>query len=138
LGLYPGSFYAGGIFLGYIVYDLVHWSNHVHAPKTAYGRWARRHHFSHHFSDARFNHGVTTPIWDVVFRTYRAPGRIVVPKRLCMDWLLDSETGCIRHQFRNDFELRQSKGRRKSAESHRHVPSNLNLDVGAHIVVETA
>jgi hypothetical protein len=135
LGMYTGSFFAGGVFLGYLVYEFIHWSNHMQAPKTAYGRWARRHHFSHHFSDARFNHGVTSPLWDIVFRTYRRPGRIIVPNRLQMNWLVDPETGSVRHQFRNDFQLRRPKPRPKANTPHT-VSSNLNLDVSTHVVVE--
>jgi hypothetical protein len=43
-------------------------------PRTRlgwYGRWARGHHFHHHFVDARVNYGVTSPVWDVVLRTRR-------------------------------------------------------------------
>jgi len=36
-----------------------------------YGRWAREHHFHHHFVDLRVNYGVTSGLWDVVLRTRR-------------------------------------------------------------------
>lgn len=136
-GMYTGSFYAGGIYLGYVLYELIHWSNHVHPPRTAYGRWARRHHFSHHFTDARYNHGVTSPLWDIVFRTYRRPGLITVPNRLQMEWLVDPQTGCVRHQFSDDFKLRRPQRRPNLGGTH-FVDSNLNLNVGAHVVVESA
>ena len=32
---------------------------------------------------------MTTPLWDLIFRTYRTPGVIPVPAKLCMRWLLD-------------------------------------------------
>jgi sterol desaturase/sphingolipid hydroxylase (fatty acid hydroxylase superfamily) len=54
--------------------------------------------------DARTNHGVTSPLWDVVFGTYRAPGTIRVPSRLCMSWLRD-ERGEVREDFRDTFVL---------------------------------
>ena len=111
LGLQNGSCFGGGIFLGYLFYEYVHWASHMVAPKTAYGRWVRRNHFSHHFKDARFNHGVTSPLWDMVFGTYRAPGTIRVPRKLQMGWLMDPDTGGIRHEFRNDFEFKGAQQR---------------------------
>ena len=84
------------------------------APRSWYARWARRHHFSHHFTDARYNHGVTTPLWDLVFRTYRAPDKIHVPRKLAMDWLLD-ESGELASRFSADYAL---KGRSSRALIH--------------------
>jgi sterol desaturase/sphingolipid hydroxylase (fatty acid hydroxylase superfamily) len=56
--------------------------------------------------DARYNHGVTSPLWDLVFGTYRQAGTITVPRKFRMRWLVDAETGCIRHKFRDDFQLK--------------------------------
>jgi sterol desaturase/sphingolipid hydroxylase (fatty acid hydroxylase superfamily) len=53
------------------------------------------------------NHGVTSPIWDFVFGTYRRPGTITVPKKLCMAWLKDPETGDIRAQHAGTFVLKR-------------------------------
>jgi sterol desaturase/sphingolipid hydroxylase (fatty acid hydroxylase superfamily) len=92
-GVGPGIAYCVGLVGFYLVYEVLHRLEHVSAGLGFYGRWARRHHFYHHFVDARYNHGVTTPIWDFVFRTYRKPGVITVPKRLIMPWLGDAETG---------------------------------------------
>ncbi|MEE2787498.1 MAG: sterol desaturase family protein [Myxococcota bacterium] len=111
LGMGAGSYFGLGVIAGYSVYEYIHWSNHMRAPRTAYGRWARRHHFSHHFTDARYNHGVTSPLWDLVFGTYRAPTKIQVPAKFSMPWLVDSQTGRVCHQFGDDFEL---KGIRRS------------------------
>ncbi len=99
-----GLVFSGGVVSGYIFYEYLHWSAHVAAPSTAYGRWVRRHHFSHHFTDARYNHGVTTSLWDHVFRTYRAPVQIRVPRRLAMDWLLD-EDGELNPEHSEDYAL---------------------------------
>jgi len=97
--------FALGVGVGYSVYEYVHWSLHMTAPNSWYARWARRHHFSHHFTDARFNHGVTTPVWDIVFRTYRSPQVIRVPRKLAMGWLLD-ENGDLAEQFASDYQLK--------------------------------
>ena len=91
----------GGAYLGY---EWVHHICHVAAPKTAFGRWARRHHFYHHFTSAKYNHGVTSPLWDVVFRTYRSPGLIRVPPKHVMDWLVD-ESGAVKPEFSDHYEL---------------------------------
>jgi sterol desaturase/sphingolipid hydroxylase (fatty acid hydroxylase superfamily) len=91
--------------VSYLVYEYVHYLNHVEPPKTLYGRWARKHHFLHHFEDAKSNHGVTSPLWDLVFGTYRRLPKIRVPKRFEMRWLLD-ENAEIRGEYRDDYVLR--------------------------------
>jgi sterol desaturase/sphingolipid hydroxylase (fatty acid hydroxylase superfamily) len=95
-----------GLVTFYGVYEWLHRREHTHAGIGAYGRWARRHHFHHHFVDGRRNHGVTTPIWDLVFGTYARPERIRVPAKLCMAWLLDPATGAIRERHAATYELR--------------------------------
>jgi sterol desaturase/sphingolipid hydroxylase (fatty acid hydroxylase superfamily) len=88
------------------VYEWLHRREHTHAGWGAYGRWARRHHFHHHFVDGRTNHGVTSPIWDVVFRTYQQPATtIAVPRKLVMSWLVD-ETHRIHPEHAATFSLR--------------------------------
>ena len=109
LGTYAGLSLAGGIGSGYLFYEYLHWRCHARAPRTAYGRWVRLHHFGHHFTDARFNHGVTTPIWDLVFRTYRPISRVKVPTKLAMPWLLDGE-GELKKAYASNYTL---LGRRK-------------------------
>ncbi len=111
MGWGPATIYSLGIVMGYCVYEYLHWANHMVAPTNAYGRWARRHHFSHHFSDARYNHGVTTPLWDYVFRTYKDPGVIRVPRKFAMEWLLDEE-GEIDAKYQGDFEMSRPRKRR--------------------------
>jgi dihydroceramide fatty acyl 2-hydroxylase len=94
-GIALGVAYVCGLVALYGFYEVLHRREHTHAGIGPYGRWARRHHFTHHFVDARVNHGVTTPVWDWVFRTYRKPGIIRVPARLRMRWLTDPETGGV-------------------------------------------
>ncbi len=104
-GLGPGVAYACGLVGCYLVYEWVHRRDHTHAPKTAFGRFLRRHHFHHHFHNPSMNHGVTTPIWDWVFRTYETPSLIRVPRKLAMPWLLDTE-GNLRPELQADYQLR--------------------------------
>ncbi len=82
---------------------VLHRREHTHAGFGWYGRWSRRHHFAHHYSDARFNHGVTTPLWDLVFRTYRPVHTIRVPAKFVMPWLKDPATGQVRPEFAQTF-----------------------------------
>jgi len=101
-----GIAYVIGLVGFYGVYEWLHRREHTHAGIGAYGRWARRHHFHHHFVDGRTNHGVTSPIWDLVFGTYRRPSVIRVPRRLCMTWLLDPTTDAIRSEHAATYQLR--------------------------------
>ncbi len=59
-----------GSLLGYLAYELVHLCAHHGRPRTALGRALRRHHLRHHFADAGHNFGISSPLWDLVFRTY--------------------------------------------------------------------
>jgi sterol desaturase/sphingolipid hydroxylase (fatty acid hydroxylase superfamily) len=89
----------------YLGYEAMHRRAHTHAGIGAYGRFARRHHFYHHFTDPRMNHGVTSPVWDWVFGTLRPPGVIRVPERLAMHWLIDPETRAVRPEHAEHYEL---------------------------------
>lgn len=98
--------YVAGLLAAYGAYEFLHRREHTHAGIGPYGRWVRRHHFHHHFVDGRTNHGVTSPIWDVVFRTYDPPSRIRVPRKLCMPWLLDPTTNDVRAEHAGVYSLR--------------------------------
>lgn len=101
-----GIAYAAGLIGSYGGYEWLHRREHTHAGIGPYGRWARRHHFHHHFVDGRKNHGVTTPLWDHVFGTYQRPTIIRVPTQLCMAWLRDPASGAIRSEYAATYELR--------------------------------
>lgn len=58
-----------GAMLGYLGYELVHFSAHHRRPRTRIGRALRRHHLRHHFTDPAHNFGISSPLWDMVFRT---------------------------------------------------------------------
>lgn len=103
-----GAAAIGGLLVMYGAYEVLHRREHTHAGIGGYGRWARRHHFHHHFVDPKTNHGVTTPLWDVLFRTYRTPGVIPVPAKLCMRWLLD-EGGAVRTEHAARYQLRGAR-----------------------------
>ncbi len=105
LGTGRGIALVTGFFLFYGVYEALHRLDHVHPGFGAYGRWQRRHHFYHHFENGKMNHGVTSPLWDILFGTYRKPDVIHVPDRLCMSWLRDPATGGVKSEHAATFTL---------------------------------
>ena len=108
LGAESGLAFAVGFIGAYGFYEYLHYTLHVKAPTTFYGRWARRHHFYHHFENPSFNHGVTSPLWDLVFGTYTNPGTVRVPRKFAMRWLINEEEA-VWPNLVNDYSL---KGRR--------------------------
>jgi len=58
-----------GFLIGYLIYDYTHYYLHHFVPKSNLGRRLREQHMRHHFQDHRFGFGVSSPLWDVVFRT---------------------------------------------------------------------
>lgn len=100
-----GGLLGVGWVAGYGFYDWIHWRAHRRPVAHPYERWVRRHHFHHHFGHPMANHGVTSPVWDMVFGTYeRVDGPVRVPRRLAMRWLTD-EDGEVRPEHRADYEL---------------------------------
>lgn len=101
-----GISYALGLGFAYTGYEVIHRRIHTHAPLNGYGRWARRHHLFHHFGNAKMNHGVTSPIWDMVFGTYVNPETIKVPRKMATVWMIDPTTDDIHVQYKADYVLR--------------------------------
>jgi hypothetical protein len=61
--------YAGTA-LGYLIYDTTHFSVHYFkAPKNRILRYLWKHHLQHHFQNPYKKFGVSSPLWDIVFRT---------------------------------------------------------------------
>lgn len=61
-----------GFVMGYLSYDLVHYSTHHLSVPSSYGKFLKRHHMQHHYKDASTRFGVSSPIWDWVFGTMGA------------------------------------------------------------------
>lgn len=108
-GVVLGAAYALGLVGFYVLYEVLHRREHTRVGFGPYGRWARRHHFWHHFGNASKNHGVTSPLWDWVFGTYEEPGVIVVPERLKMPWLVDPATGDVPASLAAHYRIRRRK-----------------------------
>lgn len=100
----------------YAGYEVLHRRLHTHGPRGPVGRFLRRHHFAHHFKAPQANHGVTSPVWDVLFGTLRDPGVIRVPEKLAMSWLVDPETGDARAEYAADYVIHHPTKRRASGD----------------------
>ncbi len=60
---------TGVTMLSYVAYTWYHFAMHRFDFKNPYGKYMQRFHYVHHIRP-KMNHGVTVPIWDVVFGTY--------------------------------------------------------------------
>jgi sterol desaturase/sphingolipid hydroxylase (fatty acid hydroxylase superfamily) len=101
-----GLSYTLGFGLTWLGYETLHYKLHKVAPRGPISRFLRRHHFSHHFQNPRFNHGVTSPIWDLAFGTWKPViGVLQVPPNHAMDWLID-EQGQLKTEYAQDYALR--------------------------------
>ena len=78
LGYWMGiPFLAGGI-SGYMYYDFVHYSTHHLKPRTPWAKAQRKRHLLHHYKYPDACYGVSTGLWDWVFRTREADAKRLV------------------------------------------------------------
>ena len=62
---------VAGFLHGYLLYDTVHHTIHRGANRSRIVRWLRKHHMQHHYATPDKRFGVSSPLWDLVFRTSR-------------------------------------------------------------------
>ncbi|MCB9638976.1 MAG: sterol desaturase family protein [Myxococcales bacterium] len=62
-----------GTMLGYLFYEWTHWYAHHGKPRSSLGKRLIRHHLRHHYQDDRAYFGISSPLWDYIFRTHRPP-----------------------------------------------------------------
>ncbi|MBK8014044.1 MAG: sterol desaturase family protein [Deltaproteobacteria bacterium] len=62
-----------GLVSGYLAYDMLHYYAHHFVPSTRAGRYLRKYHLMHHHGDEDAKYGVSSPLWDLVFRTTGRP-----------------------------------------------------------------
>ena len=60
--------FAGTIF-GYLIYDMIHYAAHHLPIHSGYAKFLKRYHMQHHFKTPNQRYGVSSPLWDLVFRT---------------------------------------------------------------------
>lgn len=58
-----------GFIAGYLWYDLTHYALHHFPAQRGYYKMVRLHHMRHHGKDPHIRYGVSSPLWDYVFRT---------------------------------------------------------------------
>ena len=58
-----------GFLAGYLAYDLIHYATHHIRMRQGVGKALVRHHMQHHGKLWDKHYGVSSPLWDVVFRT---------------------------------------------------------------------
>jgi len=63
-----------GVVVGYLAYDYVHLYSHFGKPKSRIMKGVRRRHQQHHHAYPDRWFGVSSPLWDYVFRTHVRPG----------------------------------------------------------------
>jgi sterol desaturase/sphingolipid hydroxylase (fatty acid hydroxylase superfamily) len=69
--LYSSASILTGIWAGFLYYEAVHYRVHISTANSVVLTRQRRAHFYHHFTNNSRCFGVTTPLWDYVFRTQR-------------------------------------------------------------------
>lgn len=111
--LAPALSFTTGFLTLYTFYEVLHRRIHTHAPMGAYGEMVRKHHLSHHFTDARLRHGVTSRLWDRVFGTNGEKEIVRVPRKLATScsWMLKDD-GELRERYAHSYTL---VGRKTSA-----------------------
>jgi sterol desaturase/sphingolipid hydroxylase (fatty acid hydroxylase superfamily) len=105
LGLQSGAIFGVSVVGMCVACEIAHRRAYTHRGSGAYGCYLRRHHFHHHFANPHSNYGVTSPLWDIAFGTWEKPGRVRVPAKLRMRWLVDPRTGDVHADLAADYEL---------------------------------
>lgn len=59
----------GGFLFGYTVYDCIHYFLHHVSKENIFLNFQKRYHNKHHYRQPDMGFGVSTPLWDYVFRT---------------------------------------------------------------------
>jgi sterol desaturase/sphingolipid hydroxylase (fatty acid hydroxylase superfamily) len=61
--------------IGYLCYDYIHYGVHHFKPTSKLGKMIKQHHMLHHFVDHDAKWGVSSPIWDYLLGTVKAPAK---------------------------------------------------------------
>jgi sterol desaturase/sphingolipid hydroxylase (fatty acid hydroxylase superfamily) len=80
-GRYYGTLAFAGTVLGYLAYDWVHYYTHHFRPTTRLGKFLRRYHMEHHYKDSTSHFGISSPLWDWVFGTWKSNATTAVDSK---------------------------------------------------------
>jgi len=58
-----------GFVTGYLGYDMMHYAEHHLSMRWGFLKYLKRYHLRLHFKNPDHGFGVSSPVWDVVFRT---------------------------------------------------------------------
>jgi sterol desaturase/sphingolipid hydroxylase (fatty acid hydroxylase superfamily) len=58
-----------GFLTGYLAYDMIHYAEHHLSMRWGFLKSLKIYHLRHHFKNPNHGFGVSSPIWDVIFRT---------------------------------------------------------------------
>ena len=67
-GNYQYVVFAGFI-AGYVAYDSMHYAVHHLPMKNRFAKFMKHYHLRHHYNDENTAYGISSPLWDMVFRT---------------------------------------------------------------------
>jgi sterol desaturase/sphingolipid hydroxylase (fatty acid hydroxylase superfamily) len=67
-GVYHFNVFAGFI-IGYMFYDFIHYATHHYKMTSRLGRFLKEYHLRHHYTDSETAYGISSPLWDFLFRT---------------------------------------------------------------------
>lgn len=62
--------FFAGFLTGYLFYDMTHYAIHHFNIHSKFWLAIKNHHIKHHYQDPNKGYGVSSPLWDFIFRTY--------------------------------------------------------------------
>jgi sterol desaturase/sphingolipid hydroxylase (fatty acid hydroxylase superfamily) len=65
--------FMSAFIVGYLCYDYIHYASHHFPMKGGLARYLKKFHLQHHFRHERAKYGVSSPLWDIIFRTLEGP-----------------------------------------------------------------
>lgn len=69
LGVHWVEPFFAGFLVGYLCYDYIHYYVHHFNPKNKIGKYLKQYHMLHHYAVNGAKWGVSSPLWDYIFRT---------------------------------------------------------------------
>jgi sterol desaturase/sphingolipid hydroxylase (fatty acid hydroxylase superfamily) len=68
------SYLFMGLIAGYFCYEWLHFQAHHWTPRLSVFRYLKKYHLLHHYRTPSFRFGVTSPLFDLLFGTFRRVG----------------------------------------------------------------
>jgi sterol desaturase/sphingolipid hydroxylase (fatty acid hydroxylase superfamily) len=72
LAVFPDAYvpaFFSAFILGYLFYDISHYALHHANFKSGFWKKLKHHHMQHHYADATKGYGVSSSLWDKIFRS---------------------------------------------------------------------